>query len=303
MAAGRHRHEGHFQPVTAGFVPEFGKALQSFVNRAVDAVVTGYGDRLDGLGAWLTAPVRWVETGLLLVPVPAFILVVAAGAWLASRRIGFVLAMAALPAALSGLGVWNEAMQSLALVVVAVLFVVLLGLPLGVAAARLPRLGRALTPLYDLMQTIPSFVYLIPVAMVLGLGRAPALVATLIYALPPFARLTELGLRGVDAGVVEASRALGLRPRQEFWLVELPLARPTILQGLNQAIMMALAMVVVASMIGAKGLGEIVLLGLQRADPGLGFVGGLAIVLLAVLLDRMAQAVLGAPPPSEAERP
>lgn len=276
------------------WLPEFGKALQRLVNRAVDAVVTGYGDDLDGLSRLLTAPVRGVEVALLHIPVPVFVLVVAAGAWLAGRKVGFALAMALLPLVLAGLGVWNEAMQSLALVVVAVLLVAILGLPLGIAAARLPRLGRALAPLYDLMQTIPSFVYLIPVAMVLGLGRAPALVATLIYALPPFARLTELGLRGIDAGVVQAARALGLGPRQTLWLVELPLARPTILQGLNQAIMMALAMVVVASMIGAKGLGEIVLLGLQRADPGLGFVGGMAIVVLAILLDRMAQAVLGA---------
>ncbi|WP_038367471.1 ABC transporter permease subunit [Bosea sp. UNC402CLCol] len=276
------------------WLPEFGKALQRLVNRAVDAVVTGYGDDLDGFSALLTAPVRGVETALLHVPVPVFVLAIAVGAWLAGRKIGFALAMALLPLVLAGLGVWNEAMQSLALVVVAVLLVAILGLPLGIAAARLPRLGRALAPLYDLMQTIPSFVYLIPVAMVLGLGRAPALVATLIYALPPFARLTELGLRGIDAGLVQAARALGLGPRQTLWLVELPLARPTILQGLNQAIMMALAMVVVASMIGAKGLGEIVLLGLQRADPGLGFVGGMAIVVLAILLDRMAQAVLGA---------
>ncbi|MGF7053776.1 glycine betaine/proline transport system permease protein [Bosea sp. OAE752] len=276
------------------WLPEFGKALQRLVNRAVDAVVTGYGDDLDGFSALLTAPVRGVETALLHVPVPVFVLAIAVGAWLAGRKIGFALAMALLPLVLAGLGVWNEAMQSLALVVVAVLLVAILGLPLGIAAARLPRLGRALAPFYDLMQTIPSFVYLIPVAMVLGLGRAPALVATLIYALPPFARLTELGLRGIDAGLVQAARALGLGPRQTLWLVELPLARPTILQGLNQAIMMALAMVVVASMIGAKGLGEIVLLGLQRADPGLGFVGGMAIVVLAILLDRMAQAVLGA---------
>ncbi len=283
--------------MTTGLVPDFGKALQGAVNRAVDALVTGYGDGLDGVGSVLTAPVRLVETLLQHVPIPAFVLAVAAGAWLATRRIGFALAMAALPLALAGLGVWGEAMQSLALVAVSVLFVGFLGLPLGVAAARFPRLGRALAPLYDLMQTIPSFVYLIPVAMLLGLGRAPALVATLVYALPPFARLTELGLRGVDAGLVEASRALGLRPRQAFWLIELPLARPVILQGLNQAIMMALAMVVVASMIGAKGLGEVVLLGLQRADPGLGFVGGLGIVLLAVLLGRMAQAVLGARQP------
>ncbi len=278
--------------MTPDWLPDAGKALQRLVNRAVDAVVVGYGDDLDGLRALLTAPVRAVETALLHIPVPVFVVAIAAGAWLARRNLGFALAMAVLPLILASLGVWNEAMQSLALVAVAVLLVALLGLPLGIAAARLPWLGRALSPLYDLMQTIPSFVYLIPVAMVLGLGRAPALVATLIYALPPFARLTELGLRGVDGGLVQAARALGLGPRQTLWLVELPLARPAILQGLNQAIMMALAMVVVASMIGAKGLGEIVLLGLQRADPGLGFVGGLAIVLLAILLDRMAQAVL-----------
>lgn len=278
--------------MSVDWLPDFGKALQGLVNRAVDAVITGYGDDLDGFSALLTAPVRGTETVLLQIPVPVFVLAVAAGAWVARRNPGFTLAMALLPLVLAVLGIWTEAMQSLALVIVAVSLVALLGLPLGIAAARLPRLGQVLAPFYDLMQTIPSFVYLIPVAMVLGLGRAPALVATLIYALPPFARLTELGLRGVDDGLVQAARALGLGPRQTLWLIELPLARPVILQGLNQAIMMALAMVVVASMIGAKGLGEVVLLGLQRADPGLGFVGGLAIVALAILLDRMAQAVL-----------
>ncbi len=273
--------------------PDLGKALQSFVNRAVDAVVTGYGDRLDGLSALLTAPVRWIEAGLLQLPVPVAIGLAGAGALLAQPRLRFGLGMAALPAAIALLGVWQAAMQSLALITVAVLLVAALGLPLGILAARWPGLSRALAPVYDLMQTIPSFVYLIPVAMVLGLGRAPALIATLIYALPPFARLTELGLREIDRELVGAARALGLSGRQTLWLVELPLARPAILQGLNQAIMMALAMVVVASMIGAKGLGETVLLGLQRADPGLGFVGGLAIVLLAIWLDRMAGAVLG----------
>ena len=278
--------------MTPDGLPDLGKALQRLVNRAVDAVVTGYGNDLDGFSRLLTAPVRGVETVLLLVPVPAFVLAVAASAWLARRSVRFALAMAALPLVLAGLGVWTEAMQTLALVIVAVMLVVILGLPLGIAAARLPRLGKALAPVYDLMQTIPNFVYLIPVAMLLGLGRAPALLATLIYALPPFARLTELGLRGIDIGMVHAARALGLGPWQTLRLVELPLARPVILQGLNQAIMLSLAMVVVASMIGAKGLGEVVLLGLQRADPGLGFVGGLAVVALAILLDRMAQAIL-----------
>ena len=278
--------------MTPASLPDLGKALQGAVNRAVDAVVIGLGEDLDGLARGLTAPVRAVESALqLLTPEIALIIVFALG-YFARRDWRFAAAMAALVAGLGLLGVWAAAMQTLALVVVAVLFIVGLGLPLGIAAARLPRLSRLLTPLYDLMQTIPSFVYLIPVAMILGLGRAPALVATLIYALPPFARLTELGLREIDRGAVEAARALGLNRLQTLLLIELPLARPAILQGLNQSIMMALAMVVVASMIGAKGLGETVLLGLQRADPGLGFVGGLAIVLLAVLLDRLTQALL-----------
>ncbi|KUL96731.1 ABC transporter permease [Bosea sp. WAO] len=275
-------------------MPDLGKPLQGAVNRLVDALVTGSGDKLDAVSDGLTAPVRLLESALAQVPPEAGIAMVGLAAWLATRRIAFAAGMAALVLMLALLGVWPAAMQSLALIVVAVVLIVLFGLPLGVAAARTPRISRALAPLYDLMQTVPSFVYLIPVAMILGLGRAPALVATLIYALPPFARLTELGLREVDGRAVEAARALGLSARQSLWLIELPLARPAILQGLNQAIMMALAMVVVASMIGAKGLGETVLLGLQRADPGLGFVGGLGIVLLAVLLDRLAQAIFRA---------
>ncbi|WP_291637856.1 ABC transporter permease subunit [Bosea sp. (in: a-proteobacteria)] len=280
--------------MSAGLLPDLGKPLQGVVNRLVDALVTGSGDKLDAVSDGLTAPVRLLESALAQVPPEAGIVLVGLAAWLATRRIAFAAGMATLVLMLALLGVWPAAMQSLALIVVAIVLVVLLGLPLGVVAARTPRISRALTPLYDLMQTVPSFVYLIPVAMLLGLGRAPALVATLIYALPPFARLTELGLREVDGRAVEAARALGLSARQSLWLIELPLARPAILQGLNQAIMMALAMVVVASMIGAKGLGETVLLGLQRADPGLGFVGGLGIVLLAVLLDRLAQAIFRA---------
>ena len=280
--------------MSAGLLPDLGKPLQGVVNRLVDALVTGSGDKLDAVSDGLTAPVRLLESALAQVPPEAGIAMVGLAAWLATRRIAFAAGMAALVLLLALLGVWSAAMQSLALIVVAVVLIVLFGLPLGVAAARMPRVSRALAPLYDLMQTVPSFVYLIPVAMILGLGRAPALVATLIYALPPFARLSELGLREVDGRAVEAARALGLSARQSLWLIELPLARPAILQGLNQAIMMALAMVVVASMIGAKGLGETVLLGLQRADPGLGFVGGLGIVLLAVLLDRLAQAIFRA---------
>lgn len=275
-------------------LPDLGKPLQIWIRAGIDALVVCFGDALEGLSQTLVAPVLLVEAGLTRLPPEAGVVVVAALAWLATRSWRFTLAMGGLTLALALLGVWPQAMQSLALIVVAIAIVALLGLPLGIWAGRSSRASRVLTPVYDVMQTVPSFVYLIPVAMLLGLGRAPALVATVIYALPPLARLTELGLRGVDRHHRESARALGLSRRQSLWLVELPLARPAILQGLNQSILMALAMVVVASMIGAKGLGEIVLLGLQRADAGLGAVGGLGIVLLAILLDRLAQA-LGRP--------
>lgn len=273
----------------ASLIPDLGGPLRQAVGRWVDFLVIHYGDTLDAFGRSLIAPVLWAEAVLMPVPPEPGILAVFGLAWLGSRRLRFAVAMAALATALALLGLWQAAMQSLALIVVAVAAVALVGLPLGVAAARSRRLSGVLAPFYDVMQTIPSFVYLIPVAMLLGLGRAPALVATFVYALPPLARLTELGLREVEPRLVEGARALGLSRRQALLLVELPLARPAILQGLNQSIMMALGMVVVASMIGAKGLGEVVLLGLQRADPGLGLVGGLGIVVLAMLLDRMAR--------------
>ena len=167
----RDRRQGCSRPVTPSLLPDFGKTLQDAVNRAVDAVILGVGEDLDGIARGLTAPVRLAETVLQqLSPEIAIVLVFGLG-FLASRRWRFAAAMAGLVAGLALLGVWAAAMQTLALILVAVLFIVALGLPLGVAAAKLPRLSRLLTPLYDLMQTIPSFVYLIPVAMIFGLGR------------------------------------------------------------------------------------------------------------------------------------
>jgi ABC-type proline/glycine betaine transport system permease subunit len=271
-------------------LPDLGSGLQRAVSRGVDWAVITFGDMLEGFSAALVAPVLLAEALLVSLPPLVGVAIIAGLAFAARRRVPFMLGMAALALGLALLGLWPQAMQTLALILVAMLIIVLLGLPLGMLAGRSRRVSRIAAAIYDVMQTVPSFVYLIPVAMLLGLGRAPALVATIIYALPPLARLTELGLREVDRGVVEGARTLGLSSLKTLWLVELPLARPAILQGLNQSIMMALAMVVVASMIGAKGLGEVVLLGLQRADAGLGFVGGLGIVLLAILIDRLAQA-------------
>lgn len=271
-------------------LPDLGAGLQRAVSRGVDWAVITFGDMLERFSAALVAPVLLAEALLVSLPPLVGVAIIAGLAFAARRRVPFMLAMAALALGLALLGLWPQAMQTLALILVAMLIIVLLGLPLGMLAGRSRRVSRIAAAIYDVMQTVPSFVYLIPVAMLLGLGRAPALVATIIYALPPLARLTELGLREVDRGVIEGARTLGLSSLKTLWLVELPLARPAILQGLNQSIMMALAMVVVASMIGAKGLGEVVLLGLQRADAGLGFVGGLGIVLLAILIDRLAQA-------------
>lgn len=272
-------------------LPDIGPALQATIRAAVDAIVARFGESFDGVAMVLSAPVRGAEWLLGLLAPELAIVVIGLAAWRGTGRPAFGVAMAGVALGLALLGVWSSAIASLALVLVAIMVVLLIGVPLGVFAADRPRLAAALRAVYDVMQTTPTFVYLIPVAMLLGLGRAPALIATVIYALPPLARLTELGLREVDGRLVETARALGLSRRQTLWLVMLPIARPTILEGLNQSLMLALGMVVVASMIGAKGLGEVVLLGLQRADPGLGVVGGLAIVLLAILLDRMMRAV------------
>jgi glycine betaine/proline transport system permease protein len=175
------------------------------------------------------------------------------------------------------------------LVLVATGLCVLLGVPLGVLLAYRPTARRLLMPVLDVMQTLPSFVYLIPVLMLFGLGKMPAIFATLIYALPPLVRLTDLGLRQVDPSVREAARCLGANRWQVLRNVELPLALPSIMAGLNQTVMMALSMVVVASMIGARGLGEDVLVGIQTLDVGRGVEAGLAIVALAVIIDRVTQ--------------
>ena len=147
-----------------------------------------------------------------------------------------------------------------------------------------------LQPVLDVMQTLPTFVYLVPVLMLFGLGKVPALLATVVYALPPLVRLTDLGIRQVDASVVEAAQSFGTTRMQRLFSVQLPLARPSIMAGMNQAVMMALAMVVIASMIGARGLGEDVLAGINNMDMGRGLQGGLAIVILAVVIDRITQA-------------
>ncbi len=187
------------------------------------------------------------------------------------------------------MGLIDMLMLTLAITLTATLLCVVIGLPLGIIAAKSDRFEGMLRPILDAMQTMPSFVYLIPALMLFGLGMTPAVMATLIYAIPPIVRLTNLGIRQVDASVIEAGKSFGATPWQLLVKVQVPLALPTILAGLNQTVMMALAMVVLASMIGAKGLGVEVLNGLARVEPGRGFIAGTAIVFTAIILDRISQ--------------
>lgn len=184
-------------------------------------------------------------------------------------------------------GYWELAMRTLSLVIASVFFSLLVGIPAGINMARNDKVEMILKPVLDMMQTMPSFVYLIPALMFFGMGKVPAMFATIIYAVPPVIRLTNVGIRTVDVEAVEASKAFGATPKQVLFDVQLPLAKPSIMVGINQTTMMALAMVVIGSMIGAKGLGMEVLLSISRINVGRGFEAGLSIVFLAIIIDRI----------------
>jgi glycine betaine/proline transport system permease protein len=187
------------------------------------------------------------------------------------------------------MGYWEETMQTIALILASALIALIIGIPLGIYAARNDRAEKIIRPILDFMQTMPAFVYLIPAIILFSVGNVPGVVATIIFALPPAVRLTNLGIRNVPADVVEASRAFGSTQKQLLFKVQLPLAMPTILAGVNQVIMLSLSMVVIASMVGAAGLGQAVYKGILKADIGLGFEAGLGIVVLAIILDRITQ--------------
>lgn len=265
--------------------------LGEWVNRLVDELVWRYGEVFEGISQGLLRFILAFEAPFRALSWPWLAGGVALLAWFLSRRLSLALGLAFAVWLLAGLGLWDQAMQTLALVVAAVVLSVALGLPLGILMAKSDRFRGLMLPVLDAMQTMPSFVYLIPALLLFGLGKVPALLATVVYAAPPMIRLTDLGLRLVSREVVEAAEAYGATPWQRLLKVELPLALPNLLTGVNQTTMMALAMVVIASMIGARGLGEEVLLGIQRLDVGRGAEAGVAIVALAILMDRLTQAV------------
>ncbi|WP_394060751.1 ABC transporter permease [Alcaligenes sp. WGS1538] len=265
------------------------RALRLPIDQFVGELVANYSSVLRAMTQPLLDMLVFMETMLRSSPWWAVVLVVFGLAWLASRRVLFAAAMALMLFAIGLIGLWDAAMQTLALMVVAVFLSVLIGIPLGLLMASFNWLRRIMLPVLDVMQTMPSFVYLIPVVMLFNLGKIAALIATVIYAIAPVIRLTDLGIRLVDSEVLEASRSFGSNRWQQLYGVQLPLAMPNIMAGINQTTMMALAMVVIASMIGVRGLGYEVLQGINRLQVGRGLMAGLGIVLLAILFDRITQ--------------
>lgn len=231
---------------------------------------------------------------LLWIPWWLMVGAVALAAW---RKVGKVFALLTVGffAFIIFMGHYDLAMMTLSVTLTATLLCVMVGVPAGIVAARSDRFDSALRPILDMMQTLPSFVYLIPALMLFGIGMTPAVMATFIYAVPPIVRLTNLGIRQVDREVVEAARAFGTTSWQMLSKVQVPLAMPTILAGLNQTVMMALAMVVIASMIGATGVGTEILTGINRLEVGRGILGGLTIVFMAIMLDRISQRLVKQP--------
>lgn len=265
------------------------RSLRRAVDDGLNWVVRNWGGEFEAAAYPLLMLLKAIENLLVATPWWLIMAVLVSIAWLATR--GWKLPVTVLVSLLF-LGVmdlWEDAMTTTALMIAATITAIVIAIPVGVWMSRSLNVRKAITPLLDLMQTLPSFVYLIPTVMIFGPGKIPALIATIVYASPPLVRLTDLGLRSVDPAVMEASRAFGTNPRQRLLGVQIPLALPTILAGVNQTTMMALSMVVIASMIGAGGLGYQVLQGIGRLEVSRGLFAGLGIVALAIIFDRVTQ--------------
>ncbi|MDY9926806.1 proline/glycine betaine ABC transporter permease [Methanosarcina sp.] len=260
------------------------------VEFAVDWVEGNFGQLLDLASEQLDFLISGLKDALLFLPPELFILVISLLAYFAGRQniklaagtaFGFFL--------IENMGLWELSIETLALVLSSTLLALIIGIPLGILSAKNTTLLHIVKPALDLMQTMPSFVYLIPALIFFGLGNVPGMIATVVFAMPPAIRLTNLGIRQVPKELIEVADAFGSTGWQKLAKVELPVALPTIMAGINQCIMLSLSMVVIAAMIGARGLGYQVLFGIQRVDIGMGFEAGLAIVIIAVVLDRITQ--------------
>ena len=264
--------------------------LDIWVSRFVDWLVNNHRDIFQAIKWPIEQTLNGLDHGLNAVHPIIVIVVVAIAAWRFSG-VGLSVFSVVSMVFIGLLGMWADTMTTLAMVLSSVLFCCLAGIPLGILAARSQRFDSVLRPVLDAMQTTPAFVYLVPIVMLFSVGNVAGVLATIVFAMPPITRLTNLGIRQVHPELVEAAQAFGATEWQVLVRVQIPLALPTILAGLNQTIMMALSMVVIAALIGAGGLGSPVILGLNTLDIGLAVVGGLGIVLIAMVLDRITQSM------------
>ena len=248
-----------------------------------------YGDNIEAFFDPVLFFLVRFEKIMINTPWPIIIMVICTLAWIGSRSWKLVLGTAISFFLIGYFGMWKDCMATVAIITVCVILCMAVGIPMGILMARSNRVEKTMLPILDMMQTIPSFVYLIPILMLLGIGKVPGLIAICIYAVPPIIRLTNLGIREVDKETIEASEAFGATKIQKLRSVQIPLALPTVFAGVNQTIMMALAMVVIASMIGVKGLGVPILRAVMNQYLALGLFNGLAIVAIAIIFDRISQ--------------
>jgi len=277
-----------------GDFPEMDRADLVALRKALDGAYRdfsrSYGDAIETVFDPLLYLLVWFENLLLATPWPLVLSALVGLCYAISRswRLSAGIVVAFL--LIGYFGMWDDTMRTLSIITVATLLSIIFGVPVGIVMARSDRVRNAVTPVLDIMQTMPAFVYLIPVVMLLGIGKVPGVIAVVVYAIPPLIRLTNLGIRLVDREVLEAATAFGATPRQRLLSVQLPLALPTIMAGVNQTIMMALGMVVIASMIGVRGLGQPVLKSITNQYFTMGLLNGLAIVAIAITFDRVSQA-------------
>ncbi|MDD2429267.1 MAG: ABC transporter permease subunit [Eubacteriales bacterium] len=271
------------------FPEELHLNIQAPIDNGINYMVENWGGFFDGLSNGLRAILRAVQDIIDFVPWWALVIIVFAATLLTTKKWPRAVLYSILLVSIGLIGLWDELYDTLALVITSVFISLAIGFPLGVLISFSDRANKIVRPILDTMQTMPSFVYLIPAVMLLGLGNVPAVIATTIYAMPPMVRMTSHGLRQVDTEVQEASLAFGATRLQMLGKVLVPQAVPTIMTGVNQTIIMAISMVVTCSMIGATGLGSEVIAGMNRLDSGRGFAAGIAIVILAIIMDRITQ--------------
>lgn len=273
--------------------PEMPNAAFREMKKGIDAgykdFAREWGDTIDAVFDPLLKMLVFFEDLLIATPWPIFMIVLLALTYWGSRSIKLVIMTFLAFVFIGYFKMWEETMSTIAIILTSVIMAVAIGLPTGIAMSRSDRTQSIVTPILDIMQTMPPFVYLIPIVMLMGIGKIPGLIAVVIYAIPPLIRLTNLGIREVDQEALEAADAFGATKRQKLFQVQLPLALPTIFAGINQTIMMALAMVIIASMIGVKGLGQPVLQSIYNQYFTKGVLYGLAIVIVAIVFDRVSQ--------------